>query len=228
MTAEAKYWYLRNHPLFAVLTPEELRTICAITSFRTARRNEMLYFSEEEDRIFFLIHGTIKIVDLDEDGTETVKELLHQGDAFGQVTLDYQNPNEYAVVLTDYVTCCSFRTADFERVIRQNPLLALQYTKLVGQRFRRLENRYANLMGKDVRNRFILFLREWAKREGKSENEAVVLKNYLTHQDIALLIRSTRQTVTQLFGELKQEGLLDYSRRSILLSNSLSVPLSAA
>ncbi|TAE92672.1 MAG: Crp/Fnr family transcriptional regulator, partial [Runella slithyformis] len=101
--------------------------------------------------------------------------------------------------------------------IQQNPSLAVKYTKLVGLRFRRLENRYANLMFKDVKTRLVLFLQEWATKEGQAEGNTITLKNYLTHQDIASLICSTRQTVSQLFNELKTSGLIDYSRSTIVI-----------
>jgi CRP/FNR family cyclic AMP-dependent transcriptional regulator len=84
--------------------------------------------------------------------------------------------DEYAVALSDYVTVCSFKIEDFEKVIQQNPSLAVKFTKLVGLRFRRLENRYANLMFKDVRTRLLIFLEEWAQKEGTTTDEGIVLK----------------------------------------------------
>ncbi len=82
-----------------------------------------------------------------------------------------------------------------------------------------MENKYANLVFKDVRSRFIGFLKDWSSKEGVVSQNEVVLKNYLTHQDIASLICSTRQTVTSLFNELKENGTLDYSRTEIITKN---------
>jgi CRP/FNR family transcriptional regulator len=65
----------------------------------------------------------------------------------------------------------------------------------------------------------LIFLEEWAQKEGTTTDEGIVLKNYLTHQDIAGLICSTRQTVSQLFSDLKQHGLLDYDRQRIIIPN---------
>ena len=54
-------------------------------------------------------------------------------------------------------------------------------------------------------------------REGKGEEKDVMVKNYLTHNDIAGLICSTRQTVTLLFNEFKNAGLIDYNRSEIIV-----------
>jgi CRP/FNR family transcriptional regulator, cyclic AMP receptor protein len=220
MNLETKYWHLHNHKLMNVLSSAELKEICLITNFKTAKKGEIIYFSHDEtSRVYSLKRGTIKIVEIDQKGNEIVKDVLQEGDLFGQFTLADSNLDEYAVALSDYVTCCSFRMDDFEKVIERNPALALRYTKWVGLRLKRMENRYANLVFKDVRTRFIGFLKDWSLKEGTNENNEIILKNYLTHQDIASLICSTRQTVTTLFNDLKEKGVLDYTRTEIIIKN---------
>ena len=221
---DTRYWYLRDHQLFQHLKSSELREICLISNFKTAKKGEIIYFAhDEESRVYSLKKGIIKIVELTTDGNETVKEVIQKGDLFGQVSLDNRANDEFAVALSDYVTICSFRIEDFETVIQKNPSLAVKYTKLVGLRFRRLENRYSNLMFKDVKTRLLIFLQDWAANEGEVEGQGIRLKNYLTHQDVASLICSTRQTVSQLFNDLKNNGLIDYDRSSIVIPNLKSL-----
>jgi CRP/FNR family transcriptional regulator, cyclic AMP receptor protein len=218
MNLETKYWYLRDHKLFNILSSAELKTICLITNFKTAKKSEIILFSHDDaNRVYFLKQGTLKIVEIDDKGNEVVKDVLQKGDIFGEFTLTDATSDEYAVVVSDNATCCSFRMEDFEKVLETNPQLSISYTKWMGFRFKRLQNKYANLMFKDVRTRLLSFLNEWGTKEGTNANDEVVLKNYLTHQDIASLICSTRQTVTQLFNEFKEKGILDYSRTEIIL-----------
>jgi CRP/FNR family cyclic AMP-dependent transcriptional regulator len=220
MNLETKYWHLHNHQLMSVLSSSELKEICIISNFKTAKKGEIIYFSHDESsRVYTIKRGTIKIVEIDQKGNEIVKDILQEGDLFGQFTLSDQTLDEYAVAMSDYVTCCSFRMDDFENIIERNPALALRYTKWMGFRLKRMENRYANLVFKDVRARLTGFLKDWSSKEGLNKNNEIVLKNYLTHQDIASLICSTRQTVTQLLNELKENGILDYSRTEITIKN---------
>ncbi len=213
---ETKYWYLKNHKLFSNLNPQEVKEICLISNFKTAQKGEAIFFNHDDiQRVYTVKRGTIKIIENDADGNEIIKDILQSGDLFGQFTLDSAESNEYAVAVSERVTCCSFTVADFEYILAHNPSLALHYTKLIGFRLKRLENRYANLMFKDVRTRFRLFLADWASKEGQAQEGKILLTNYLTHQDIASLICATRQTVTQLFSEYKQQGVLDYTRNTI-------------
>jgi CRP/FNR family transcriptional regulator, cyclic AMP receptor protein len=229
VSLETRYCYLRDHLLFKHLATCELQEVCLISNFKTFKKGEKIYFAHDEyNRFFLLKKGLIKIVQMGTDGHETVKEILQKGDLFGQITLEETHLNEYAVVLSEQVTCCSFRIDDFEKIIRKNPSLAIHFMKLVGRRFRRLEIRYTDLMHKDVRTRLLLFLKDWAEREGTPENIGISLKNYFTHQDIASLICTTRQTVSQLMNELKDNGLIAYSRSTLTIPNLMMLRKIAA
>ena len=127
------------------------------------------------------------------------------------------NREEFAQVLTNSVTICSFLLKDFEALMEQHPDLALSYTKLVGLKFKKLKNSYSNLVFKDARSRLIQFLKDWAARDGNETLDAIVIENYLTQQDIAHIICTTRQTATLLLNQLETEGHLKYDRKELVL-----------
>ncbi len=136
---------------------------------------------------------------------------------FGQLSLSDSSEDEYAVVISDDVVFCSFKSEDFEKFIQNKPDVAIKYTKWIGFWFKRLENRYSNIMFKDVRTRLLSFFNDLSKDILPNENGEIVLPNYLTHQDVSSLICSTRQTVTSLLNAFKSEGIIDYSRKEIVV-----------
>lgn len=218
----SQYWYLQNHSLFKALNSEDLKQICYISKFRKAKKGEFILFTEESHgRVFTLKHGSIKIVRIENDGTEIVKDILKQGDMFGQLDLQNEEEDQYAVVLTEEAVFCSFKSIDFENFIKNKPEVAVKYTKWIGFWFKRLENRYSNIMFKDVKTRLLNFLQEIAI-EGKVDKDGYVsMPNHLTHQDIASLICSTRQTVTSLINSLKTDETIQYSRKIIKIKQSV-------
>ncbi len=219
--SENKYWYLRNHKLFSVLKNSQIEELCIITNYRKAKKNDIIYFADETlKRIYFLKRGRIKIAETDESGNEVIIDILQSGDLFGEISLNSEIKNtEYAQAMSSEVVICTFKLEDFEALIEKYPSVALKFTKLVGFRFRRLENRYSNLVFKDVKKRLNSFLTDWAMREGKQQGSETILENYLTHQDIANLICSTRQTVTQLLNDYENAGVLRYNRKEIIIPN---------
>ena len=221
MYEELKYWYLRDHKLFWTLNGSQLKQLCIITGFKKAKKGEIIYFSSSKlPRVFLLKKGNIKIVSVDEDGNETIKDIIQKGDLFGELELDSdKNSNEYAKALTDEIIICSFLLSDFENLLLEHPSLALSYTKFVGLKMKRIKNNYANLISKDAKTRLLTFLKEWAERDGKSIDNRIVIENYLTQNDIAQIICTSRQTATQLLNELEEKGILYYSRKEIIIED---------
>ena len=217
MYEELKYWYLRDHKLFRTLSMSQIKQLCIIVGFKKAKKGEIIYFSNSElPRIFLLKRGNIKIVEVDEDGNETIKDIIQKGDLFGELTLENdKNSNEYAKALTDEVSICSFLLSDFEDLMMRNPSLALGYTKFVGLKMKRIKNNYSNLMSKDAKSRLITFLLDWTEREGKVEDNKASLENYLTQNDIAQIICTSRQTATILLNEMEEKGIIKYNRKEI-------------
>lgn len=225
MSEEVKFWHLRNHQLFWVLNNSQVRQLCIITNFKRAKKGELIDFGEKESsRIYLLKKGTLKVVQVDEEGNELIVDIIQKGELFGSLSLDQEaNPSEYAQALTDHVVLCSFNVSDFERLLAENPSLAISYTKLVGFRLKRIKNNYSNLFFKNTKERLILFLNEWAKREGRFNGDEVSLDNILTQKEISQIICSSRQTTTQIFNDWEERGLISYSRKEITIKNLKSL-----
>lgn len=162
--------------------------------------------------------GNIKIVAVDEEGNETVKDIIQKGDLFGELTLETDvEVNEYAKALTDDVVLCSFLLSDFEKILLEHPSLALSYTKFVGLKMKRIKNNYANLISKDAKTRLSQFLKDWAGKEGMRVGNHVTIENYLTQNDIAQIICTSRQTATQLLNVFELKGIVHYNRKEITI-----------
>lgn len=221
MYDELKYWYLRDHRLFKTLTTSQIKELCIITGFKKANKGDVIYLSSSDfPRIFLLKKGNIKIVSVDENGNETIKEILQKGDLFGELSLEIDTDiNEYAKALTDEVSICSFLLSDFEELLLRNPTLAMSYTKFVGLKMKRFKNNYSNLVSKDAKTRLRSFLKNWAENQGIKDGNKIILENYLTQNDIAQIICTSRQTATLLLNELVEKNLIYYGRKKILIDD---------
>lgn len=216
---ELKYWYLRNHGLFWVLSNSQIKQLCIITRFKQAKKGDVIYLPAlDEPRVFFLKKGNIKIVSTDEDDNEIIRDIIRKGDLFGEMGLESgSESDEQAIALTNDVVICSFLLKDFEDLMTQYPGLALSYTKLVGFKLRKIRNNYNNLIFKDAKTRLGQFLYDWVKSEGELFENVYRINNYLTQKDIAQIICTSRQTATELLNQLEHQGKIKYDRKLILI-----------
>ena len=220
MAGDDKFLLIRNYNLWSHLSDEEYDELNIVHHYIEAKKGDYIYFDSHHLRkLFFIKGGFIKIGYIDEEGNEIVKEIINEGEVFGQFTLEQNNLNgEFAQAHKGHVSLCAFNIDDFEKLIRDKPQLAIDYTKKVGNKLRSAEFRLVNMLHKDVRSRLLGFFYHLAVQHGyREENTSFELENFLTHDDIARLIGSSRQTVTTFLNQLSDEGLVQLSRQKIYI-----------
>lgn len=217
MSADQKWLLIRNYDLWSNLTDEEYDELNIVHNFIEARKGDYIYFEAfHHNKLYFVKEGYLRIGYIDDSGREVIKEIIQKGELFGQITLEKNSLNgEFAQAYKSGVSLCAFSIEDFQNLLQKKPLLALKYSKQVGNKLRHIENRLLNLLNKDVKTRLISFLWQLAQKQLTGTANSVCIPNYLTHEDIANLIGSSRQTVTTLINELTTEGLMTYTRNEI-------------
>lgn len=217
MSADQKWLLIRNYDLWAHLTDEEYDELNIMHNFIEARKGDFIYFEAfHHNKLYFVKEGYIRIGYIDDSGREVIKEIIQKGELFGQITLEKHSMNgEFAQAYKSGVSLCAFSIDDFQKLLQKKPALALKYSKQVGAKLRHIENRLLNLLNKDVKTRLINFLWQLAQKHTAQPSNATCIPNYLTHEDIANLIGSSRQTVTTHINELAAEGMITYNRNEI-------------
>lgn len=220
MGLDEKLLLIRNYDLWGHLSNEEYEELNLVHHFMEARKGDFIYFeSHLLNKLFFIKDGFIRIGYINDKGEEVVKEIIRKGEVFGQFTLQKDNlKGEFAQAYKSDVSLCAFNIDDFERILHRKPQLAIHFSKQVGQKLRATENRLVNLLHKDVRKRFLGFLLQLTTQtpDAIRDNE-IAIENIFTHEDIARLIASTRQTVTTLISLCEAEGILLWDRHTIRL-----------
>jgi len=224
MSDEIKYVYLKAHPLFSHFSDAKLKDVCSVVKVRTVYRGETINYGDGAySKIFFLVKGKIKLTGSDELDNELVKDILMDGDIFGDLALEGRPAQEeFAEALTANTVVVCFNAADFKKLLADNPLMALQYAGNVSSKLKKIEDRHADLVFRDAKARLIRFIKSWARADGSRVGDKIILDNYLTHSDIAGVISTSRQSVNVLLNELRQSGLLHYNRKQIELNNPVA------
>jgi CRP/FNR family transcriptional regulator, cyclic AMP receptor protein len=220
MTIDEKLLLIRNYDLWCNFSDEEYEELNVVHNFIEAKKGDYVYFdSHFHNKLYFLKDGYIKVGYIDDDGNEIIKEIIQEGEVFGQFSLEKNNLNgEFAKAYKGDVSLCAFTIDDFEKLLNKKPSLAIKFSKQVGKKLRHAEFRLVNMLNKDVRSRLLGFFYQLALSNGyDGESVSFSVDNFLTHDDIAHLIGSARQTVTTLLSQLEDEGLINITRKVIHL-----------
>jgi CRP/FNR family transcriptional regulator, cyclic AMP receptor protein len=213
---EPKNFYLKAFNIATNLSEAQVTDLCNNLTQKDAKKGQIVYAKGGDKRVFILVSGKLKISEIGSTGDEMIKELILPGDLFGDVILSYEGPTyEYAEVISERATFYSISQEQLASLMRSNHTLTMNYMAKVSEKFKSLESRYVNMVTRDVKSRLLYCFKEWAKKEGKNLGDRVIVKNSLTHNDLANLISTSRQTVTVILNELKESGAITYNRKEI-------------
>lgn len=212
-------WFFENVDLYEMLCPHKLEGHKEDHQFYHYKKGQFIYFEDEpSDQIYMIAKGRVKIGNYSQQGKEITKTILSKGEVFGELALTGEEyRKDFAQALVENTTVCPMNIGLMQQLMHNNKSLSLKIFKLIGFRFRKLEKRLESLVFKDARTRIVEFIRELAEEKGQKVGFEIMVKNPLTHQDIANLTGTSRQTVTTILNDLRDRNLINFDRRKILV-----------
>jgi CRP/FNR family cyclic AMP-dependent transcriptional regulator len=221
ISEKIKSSYIRKHPLFRQVDEEQFREISSLAKLiKLKRNNPFLLNSEPLSRIYFLGGGTAKLAHFNSSGSDTVKDILVDGEVFGDFSFTGSSIDGYVTGLKANTYMFYFNATELKKILQHNHTMSLNYAEMIAMKLRQLEARHSVWTSKDARLRLLFFFQGWTSCAGTRTADSVILENYFSLSDIAEFIGVTRQFMHTMLKELKVEGLLDYSRRQIEVSNA--------
>lgn len=215
---KSTYWYIRSNKLFSSLPEAELQRMASLLRPVTVRKKDFIYsVGDRADTIYILKEGRIKITRFTEEGKEIIMDILEPGDIFGELALAGEAQRETCAEALEESFICAIPRRDFEEFLSKNPDLSFKITKWIGLKLRKIESRLEKLLFKDVRMRILTLLQDLASTYGRDTPEGKEISLKISHQDIANLIGSTRETVTLEINNLKKSGQIIIKDRRFIL-----------
>jgi len=219
MSQESALWYFESTNLYDVLCPHKVKTMAERHSFHYYKKDQFIYFPDEPaSYIYMIAEGHVRIGHYSDDGKEIISAILTTGEIFGELALaGEEKRRDFAQSMDNNTTVCPLSIEDLKELMFDNRELSFKLLKLVGLRLMKLERKLELLVFKDARTRIIEFLKDTASWKGKKVGYETMIQTKLTHKDIAALTGTSRQTVTTILNELKEQNLINFDRRKILI-----------
>lgn len=207
-----KVWYLENFSLFEELPQEALKELKGITVMQECNKRDVIYLEESESDIVYLCkEGRVKISRTSPEGKETTLYIVGPGQIFGEMALVGETQRSHrAEALDRTVLICSTPRHKFEAFLDRYPQVSRKVNKTIGERMRTIEKRFADMVFKGSEERVIGFLAEIGEQNKKAGVDEAYIRPFFTHEELAYLTATSRQTVTTILNELRDKEILTY------------------
>lgn len=208
--------------IFADLSPAEVEAIGRAAPMRVYPAGSLLYSPHNQvEALFILKGGRIRIFRLSPDGRALTTAIIAPGTIFGEMVLLGQRMyDNYAEALDEALVCVMGR-ADVNRFLLSDPRISARIAEILGRRLVAMEQQYTDSVFKSVPQRIAATLCTLGERGQGSRRAGLIgggpVQVALTHEQIAALVGTSRETATKALGEFAEHGLVKLGRGKIYI-----------
>jgi CRP-like cAMP-binding protein len=207
--------HLRKIPLLSNLSEEDMLRVKADLRIRQyAKRDIVLQKGAPGDSLLFLLTGSLQVIDVTEDGRAVGLRMLQPGDFFGEIAVINGALRSASVVALTPVLVALLPRATALYLFSHSPSVANQMLRFLAEKVQR-DSEFRSLLSIHNTSRRIYTFLNLLKE--KKDGDVHVVENLPTHQDIANMINTSRETVTRALLALTQAGIIQKGTHKITI-----------
>lgn len=206
--------------LFRGASDEDAQHIARLCAERRYPQGTVIFSRDDPaDFLGIVKEGLVRLVSLSDKGTETILHILKPGEIFGELLLAEEQRVFTAAAATDAVVTVVSRK-NFLELLSAIPLLAANFIRLLSRRLVKVEREFAAFGHTWSYHRLAIVLLDLAREHGVNTPKGTRISLRLTHEDLAKLIGTTRETVTTQLNRLSRRGMLRREGRFIVIDRT--------
>jgi CRP/FNR family transcriptional regulator len=208
---------IRSVPLFSTLTDEEFANLSHIFVVRSYRKNQIIFLEEETGNYMYLVlAGKVKVAKSGTSGKETILAIHRAGDFFGEMSLLDGKTAPATVSAMEDAKIISLSGTDFHKYLLHNEKVLLQIIDVLCARLRQVwQTQSMSSSAADARIRMGIY--QLAKKHGIRDAQGTIIDLKITHQELAEMVGTSRETVTRVLALLRKRGIIEINQRRITL-----------
>lgn len=205
-------------PLLADLNEDEkLRVLGELRIQRVARRDVVIQREGDGNSLLFLLSGQLQVVNVTMEGRAIGLRLLAPGDFFGEIAVISHCPRTASVVALNSSVVAFLPRATALHLFSHSPSVANKMLRHLAEKIHR-DSEFRALLSIHNTSRRVYALLGILKQTKPGGLE--VVENLPTHQDIAIMLNTSRETVTRALLALAQKGIVQKDLNRLIIRNA--------
>ncbi len=204
---------LQDIEIFRDLSPHEVAKLDRQITMSTCRAGRVFYGPQDHGQVLFLLkRGRVQLYRISPEGKKLVIAQLGPGAIFGEMSLVGQGMHSSFAQALEDCTLCVMSRGDAERMLLEKPRVALRFMEAMARRLQAAESQLEEIAFHSLPARLASLL----LRLAGEQSSGTQVQGY-THQDLAEMLGTYRETATQTLNQFKTRGWVQIERKRIHL-----------
>lgn len=214
--------FINNIPIFSVLPTNQKEYLEQIIQTRKITKGEVIFHeSDLAEAIFFINEGKVRISKSTPEGKEIILSIRKKGDMFAEVALFCKPGSTYpaTTICIESGDVSFIKNEELEAFLLQHPQLSISIFRFVSERLQISQTtlRDVALFGKF--GALAATLVRLSEEYGEITEKGIIIKLKLTHEDLGTFFGATRESVTRLMNQLKQQKIVTKKDGFLVIHN---------
>jgi CRP/FNR family cyclic AMP-dependent transcriptional regulator len=198
------------------LPPREVRALASSCRVSRLEVGETMFVDPEThaQRTILLLAGRARVCE-EHPHSRTLTVSVAEAGSVVETTGLVPRPRGLTIEAVMSSVLCFVARETFEGLLRRNPEVGLRLLGVLGERIVVLEDRLMDLAHKEVTARLASTIVRLVDSEGVVTPRCRKIPTSYTHQQLASMIGSNRESTTRALGRLRDDGLIEVRQRYI-------------
>ena len=211
---------LREDRLFCNLSPGAVKDLEAIKYSTAYPKGAVLFVEGQSPRgVFILCKGRTKLSICSSDGKTLILKIAEPGEVLGLSATVSGKPYELTAETLDPCQVNFVKREDFIRYLREHNEVTLRVAEQLSDKYNTACHEIRSLgLSHSAAEKLAKLLLDWSEKNGDSKQPGR-MKLALTHEEIAQMIGTSRETVTRLFADFKKRQIIMLKGSTLTIRN---------
>ena len=204
-------------------------TVAALESIKFTGiypKGSLLFVEGEQPRgIFILCSGRAKLTTSSTEGKVLIVKIAEPGEVLGASATILGKPYEVSAETIEPAQLNFIKREDFMKFLNTDSEACMHTAQQLSEKYHSAQREIRSLgLSQTTGEKLAKLLLDWCDRNGEPTPKGIRLKVLLTHEEIAQMIGTTRETVTRLLSDFKRRKIIDVkgSTVNVLLRDELA------
>jgi len=208
---------LRKIHLFADLTDRESDTILDLMREKSVAKGTTVFHQNDSGGgLYLILAGSVKISRTGRDGRDVTVAMLHEGNFFGEMSLLDGQPRSASATALQPTRLLVLDREHFQRYVLAQARIMAKLLRELSKRLRAADQTIENLALGSVQDRLVCLMGHLG-RPSRDRAGTGFIERAPTHQELAEMVGSSRETVTRALAAMEKAGLIAVDKKRITL-----------
>lgn len=210
---------VRKERLFCNMSDETMAALDAIKFTSVYPKGSVLFVEGEQPRgVFILCSGKAKLTTSSTQGKTLIVKIAEPGEVLGASAAILDRMYELSAETLEPAQVNFIKRDDFMRFLNAHSEACMHTAQQLSEKYHSAQREIRSLgLSQTTAEKLARLLLDWCARTGEETPKGIRLQVLLTHEEIAQMIGTTRETVTRLLSDFKRKKVIAVNGASVFI-----------